>query len=332
VGVWVQKNNYWLVMKNNLVLILLVFCCMPLASGQTLGLKELQDLALCQTGDCFQNKVEAKDFDFSAITYQAHDTTLIFKSVKPSPSSSVRPFFSTVVFYRNRGWVSFWSISRPYYKAIKDELIVEGYKNIGHSAEGQVLVNDYENETHRIRIGIRNNKSDSVLFYDVSIILKSRFKEYLSVYGARSKYLVEEKIRSSGGDRVEDSPVVPAPSVEPQSKSKFGSGNGGYTNNPNDNTRYSTKDKFKPKVDGFGDRALKVYDAFVDVSNRSGRVVLYVCIDKEGNVTSASYRAAGSTTDDVNLKRKAVENAKSCKFEVGTSDGCGVLTYDFVVR
>jgi hypothetical protein len=322
-------------MMKKIALLSFVVVMLPMrALTQTLGLKELQDLAICQALDCFQSKVEGKDFDYSMIVYQDRDTAYVFKASKSYPSSSGRQYWNSVVFNKNLGWLSFRSISKPYYKAIKEELVTEGYKHIGQSADGQVLINDYENETHRVRISIRNNRSDSDVFYDVSIVHKPRFTQYLTTEGARNRrVVVEEKMYGGAEMKYEDpiveAPPMPMPTSEPstKAKSRTGMGNGGNIDKPNE-----APSRFKPKADGFGGRALKVYDAFVAANRSSGRVVLYVCIDAEGNVVSANYRAMGSTTNDDNMKAKAVSNARSCKFEMGSSEGCGTLTYDFVVR
>lgn len=61
----------------------------------------------------------------------------------------------------------------------------------------------------------------------------------------------------------------------------------------------------------------------------SGRVAVSVCVNTEGVVTSAKFKASGSSTLDSDLISVAVQNAQKFKFTKGTSEDCGVITYDF---
>lgn len=70
-----------------------------------------------------------------------------------------------------------------------------------------------------------------------------------------------------------------------------------------------------------------------DNSQSTGVVVVYVCVDKNGNVTSAEYTQSGSTTAESNLKKIAIENAKKYKFDKGGVDKqCGTIRYDFKLK
>ncbi len=70
-----------------------------------------------------------------------------------------------------------------------------------------------------------------------------------------------------------------------------------------------------------------------DNSNKTGVVVVYLCIDARGNVNSARYILKGSTTSDPQLQKLAVENAKKWNFNPGTTDEtCGTITYQFKVK
>lgn len=70
-----------------------------------------------------------------------------------------------------------------------------------------------------------------------------------------------------------------------------------------------------------------------DNSQATGVVVVYVCVDKNGNVISAEYTQSGSTTADSNLKKIAIANAKKYKFDKGGVDKqCGTIRYDFKVK
>ena len=70
-----------------------------------------------------------------------------------------------------------------------------------------------------------------------------------------------------------------------------------------------------------------------DNSNKTGVVVIYLCIDAKGNVKSAKYTLKGSTTSDPQLQKLALDNAKKWNFNAGATDEtCGTITYDFKVK
>lgn len=70
-----------------------------------------------------------------------------------------------------------------------------------------------------------------------------------------------------------------------------------------------------------------------DNSNKTGTVVVYVCIDPRGKVISARFKQKGSTTSDPDLVNLALENADKWSFNAGTLDEtCGTITYDFKVK
>ena len=70
-----------------------------------------------------------------------------------------------------------------------------------------------------------------------------------------------------------------------------------------------------------------------DNSNKTGVVVIYLCIDARGNVTEAKYTQKGSTTSDPQLIRLARDNAGKWNFNSGTTDTtCGTITYQFKVK
>lgn len=73
--------------------------------------------------------------------------------------------------------------------------------------------------------------------------------------------------------------------------------------------------------------------AITDDSQKSGTVVVKVCIDQNGNVVSAEFTQSGSTTGDATLKNLAVNNAKKWRFKGGSVDKqCGTITYRFKVQ
>lgn len=70
-----------------------------------------------------------------------------------------------------------------------------------------------------------------------------------------------------------------------------------------------------------------------DNSNKSGTIMIKVCVDSQGKVSSASYTQKGSTLLDPSLKKKAVENAYKWNFKSGSADKqCGFIKYEFKVE
>ena len=84
---------------------------------------------------------------------------------------------------------------------------------------------------------------------------------------------------------------------------------------------------------GLGSRGVVSSPKLKDNSQRRGRVVISVCVDASGNVTSAEFTQKGSTTSDALLTALAKENAKNYRFtSASASSQCGSITYDFVVQ
>ncbi len=70
-----------------------------------------------------------------------------------------------------------------------------------------------------------------------------------------------------------------------------------------------------------------------DNSNKTGKVVVNVCIDAKGNVVSVKFTQKGSTSSDPELIKLATDNANKWSFNSGISDTtCGTITYDFKVK
>ncbi|MDX1941219.1 MAG: hypothetical protein SFU99_11750 [Saprospiraceae bacterium] len=78
---------------------------------------------------------------------------------------------------------------------------------------------------------------------------------------------------------------------------------------------------------------LKRGPGVTDNSQSVGNAVIRVCIDKDGNVTSAEFTQKGSTIADGALKNKAIADAKQWKFGKGEVDTqCGTITYRFKLQ
>lgn len=70
-----------------------------------------------------------------------------------------------------------------------------------------------------------------------------------------------------------------------------------------------------------------------DNSQKTGRVVIEVCVDRTGNVVSSRFTQRGSTTADDYLIKLAEQNALEYKFAPGeTNKQCGTITMDFKVQ
>lgn len=70
-----------------------------------------------------------------------------------------------------------------------------------------------------------------------------------------------------------------------------------------------------------------------DNSNKTGVVVIEVCVDPSGNVTKASFTQRGSSTSDKTLVKLAEENARKWSFKTGMQDKqCGTIKYEFKVK
>ena len=86
-------------------------------------------------------------------------------------------------------------------------------------------------------------------------------------------------------------------------------------------------------INGFGGRGVKSAPKLSENSQKAGTVVLDVCVDGNGNVTSAKFKAVGSNTNDSELIDAAVRNARQYQFTEGGADRqCGTITYRFIVR
>lgn len=84
---------------------------------------------------------------------------------------------------------------------------------------------------------------------------------------------------------------------------------------------------------GLGSRGIVNSPKVTDNSQKTGRVVIKVCVGSTGSVVSAEFTQRGSTTTDSRLRQIAVANAKKYKFSRGGPEKqCGTITYDFKVR
>lgn len=85
--------------------------------------------------------------------------------------------------------------------------------------------------------------------------------------------------------------------------------------------------------DGLGDRGVLYYPRIEDRSQKTGTVVIYICVDAQGKVEVARFTQKGSTTTDQHLVQLALETANKYRFTASTINSqCGTITFDFKVK
>jgi hypothetical protein len=84
---------------------------------------------------------------------------------------------------------------------------------------------------------------------------------------------------------------------------------------------------------GLGKRGVLREPQINDRSQKTGLVVISVCVDKRGKVIKAEYTQKGSTTTDSELKDIARKAALQFAFTASDiEEQCGTITVDFKVR
>lgn len=70
-----------------------------------------------------------------------------------------------------------------------------------------------------------------------------------------------------------------------------------------------------------------------DASQKTGKVVISVCVNPDGKVIEAEFTQKGSTTTDRHLVNKAIAGARKYKFSKSErAMQCGTISFDFKVR
>ena len=83
----------------------------------------------------------------------------------------------------------------------------------------------------------------------------------------------------------------------------------------------------------FGEREVRTAPQIVDDSQKTGIVVLRVCVNANGDVIEAEYTYEGSNTADSRLVELAINNAKKWKFKKADIERqCGTIKYDFKLK
>lgn len=84
---------------------------------------------------------------------------------------------------------------------------------------------------------------------------------------------------------------------------------------------------------GLGNRKVLYEPSITDKSQKTGRVVVKICVNEAGIVDYASYTQKGSTTTDSGLIKKAKEAAHRYRFSSSdVSKQCGTVSFDFRIR
>jgi TonB family protein len=84
---------------------------------------------------------------------------------------------------------------------------------------------------------------------------------------------------------------------------------------------------------GLSNRGVTYEPRFADKSQKTGRVVIEICVDPTGKVTEAKFTQRGSTTTDSELVNIALKGAREYKFSQGEAESqCGTVTVEFKVQ
>ena len=183
---------------------------------------------------------------------------------------------------------------------------------------------------------------------------KAEEQKYQAEAAARAKRQAEDAAKAAQAQK-EAAAAAAAQAAKDKFKGKFGNGTGSGTNggggtgtgqgttgkpgnqgqpDGDPNSKVLTGMGRGPgTISGFGGRDVKSAPKLQENSQKEGRVALSVCVDASGNVISADFKAAGSTTTDSELIDAAKRNARQYRFAPGSADKqCGTITYNFIVK
>lgn len=84
---------------------------------------------------------------------------------------------------------------------------------------------------------------------------------------------------------------------------------------------------------GLAKRGVLYEPEIIENSQKSGTVVIEICVDEKGDVTTAKFTQRGSTTTDKSLVDVAIAGAKKYKFSASEIEKqCGTVTVNFIVK
>lgn len=161
---------------------------------------------------------------------------------------------------------------------------------------------------------------------------------------ARKKAVAEEAKRKADAEAAAEAARQQAEydNAKKQYGTVFGAGKGntGKPGNQGDPNGDPNSDNLKGmstgsgKIGGgLGGRGVLFTPSIEENSQRTGRVVVNVCVDKSGKVISAKYTQKGSTTSDASLKQISEESSRRFKFSASDiNEQCGTITFDYKVK
>ncbi|MEM9820483.1 MAG: energy transducer TonB [Bacteroidota bacterium] len=167
---------------------------------------------------------------------------------------------------------------------------------------------------------------------------KRKKKEAEAAEAAKKKKLAEEKAKREA----EAAAKKAADAEKWKNLGTIGSG-GGNNDKPGSNGQLDGDPDGKA-LDGvstgsgeiggnLGGRDVTYKPRITDNSQKTGDVVVKVCVDANGKVTSAKYTQLGSTATDSNLINTAVKAARKYRFDKGTIDKqCGTIKIKFRLK
>lgn len=84
---------------------------------------------------------------------------------------------------------------------------------------------------------------------------------------------------------------------------------------------------------GLSNRGVLYEPEVKDNSQKTGKIVMNVCVDSKGKVVEATFTQRGSTSVDGELRQKAERAANNYKFTASEiEEQCGTITFDFKVE
>ena len=108
---------------------------------------------------------------------------------------------------------------------------------------------------------------------------------------------------------------------------------GEQAGDPNEGKLQEIKDGIGVIGGGLENRGVVYEPRINDSSQKSGKVVVKVCVDENGRVISANYTQKGSTTNDGDLRRIAEDAARQYRFTPFALDKqCGTITINFILK
>lgn len=166
-----------------------------------------------------------------------------------------------------------------------------------------------------------------------------------AIAAAKAKAEAEKKAAAEAKRKAEEEAAAKKAKYDAQ-KSKFGSLLSGGKGNANESGSEGSPDGDPNSTaldnlasgsgimgEGLSDRAIEYTPTITDNSQKTGRVVVDICINAAGNVISAKFTQRGSTTSDKDLIDVAVKGVKKYRFSSSSAKKqCGSVIIDFKLK